>query len=151
MLAANQLPASQLELELTESVLMEDSDGLAAPRQRLKAMGLSLSIDDFGTGYSSLSYLKRFAINSLKIDRSFVRDMESDANDQAIITAIIAMAHKLNLDVVAEGVETREQALLLRQFNCDQIQGYWISRPLPPADVERFASAPIAVLESLPP
>ncbi|MBK6658923.1 MAG: EAL domain-containing protein [Proteobacteria bacterium] len=151
VLAANQLPASQLELELTESVLMEDSDGPGRILDSLKAMGLSLSIDDFGTGYSSLSYLKRFAINSLKIDRSFVRDMEGDANDQAIITAIIAMAHKLNLDVVAEGVETREQALLLRQFNCDQIQGYWISRPLPAADVERFAGAPIAVLDTLPP
>ncbi len=150
VLAANQLPASQLELELTESVLMEDSDGPGRILDSLKAMGLSLSIDDFGTGYSSLSYLKRFAINSLKIDRSFVRDMEADGNDQAIITAIIAMAHKLNLDVVAEGVETREQALLLRQLNCDQIQGYWLSRPLPPADIERFASAPLAVLDSLP-
>jgi predicted signal transduction protein with EAL and GGDEF domain len=151
VLAANKLSPAQLELELTESVLMEDSDGPSRILDSLKAMGLSLSIDDFGTGYSSLSYLKRFAINSLKIDRSFVRDMESDANDQAIITAIIAMAHKLNLDVVAEGVETREQALLLRQFNCDQIQGYWISRPLPPVEVERFASQPIAVLESMPP
>jgi len=150
VLAANGLSPAQLELELTESVLMEDSDGPSRILDSLKAMGLSLSIDDFGTGYSSLSYLKRFAINSLKIDRSFVRDMESDANDQAIITAIIAMAHKLNLDVVAEGVETREQALLLRQFNCDQIQGYWVSRPLPPADVERLASQPLAMLESLP-
>jgi diguanylate cyclase (GGDEF)-like protein len=151
VLADNGLSPAQLELELTESVLMEDSDGPSRILDSLKAMGLSLSIDDFGTGYSSLSYLKRFAINSLKIDRSFVRDMEADANDQAIITAIIAMAHKLNLDVVAEGVETREQALLLRQFNCDQIQGYWISRPLPPADVERLASQPLAMLESLPP
>ena len=150
VLAANSLSASQLELELTESVLMEDSDGPSRILDSLKAMGLSLSIDDFCTGYSSLSYLKRFAINSLKIDRSFVRDMESDANDQAIITAIIAMAHKLNLDVVAEGVETREQALLLRQFSCDQIQGYWVSRPLPAADIERFAAQPIAVLATLP-
>ena len=150
VLAANDLSPSQLELELTESVLMEDSDGPSRILDSLKAMGLSLAIDDFGTGYSSLSYLKRFAINSLKIDRSFVRDMESDANDQAIITAIIAMAHKLNLDVVAEGVESREQALLLRQFNCDQIQGYWVSRPLPAADIERFAAQPIAVLATLP-
>ena len=151
VLAANGLSPAQLELELTESVLMEDSDSAARILDSLKAMGLSLSIDDFGTGYSSLSYLKRFAIDSLKIDRSFVRDMESDSNDQAIITAIIAMAHKLNLAVVAEGVETRQQALLLRQFNCDQIQGYWISRPLPPLDIERLASRPLAVLADLPP
>ena len=151
VLAANGLSPAQLELELTESVLMEDSDSAARILDSLKAMGLSLSIDDFGTGYSSLSYLKRFAIDSLKIDRSFVRDMESDGNDQAIITAIIAMAHKLNLAVVAEGVETRQQALLLRQFNCDQIQGYWISRPLPPLDIERLASRPLAVLADLPP
>ena len=150
ILASNGITPSQLELELTESVLMEDSDGPSLILDSLKAMGLSLSIDDFGTGYSSLSYLKRFAINSLKIDRSFVRDMESDSNDQAIITAIIAMAHKLNLEVVAEGVENREQALLLRQFNCDQIQGYWLSRPLPAADIERFASQPIAALATLP-
>ncbi len=151
VLAANGLSPAQLELELTESVLMEDSDGPGRILDSLKAMGLGLSIDDFGTGYSSLSYLKRFAINSLKIDRSFVRDMESDANDQAIITAIIAMAHKLNLEVVAEGVETREQALLLRQFNCDHIQGYWISRPLPAAAIERLASQPLTMLENLPP
>ncbi len=150
VLAANGLSPSQLELELTESVLMEDSDGPSRILDSLKAMGLSLSIDDFGTGYSSLSYLKRFALNSHKIDRGFDRDMESDANDQAIITAIIAMAHKLNLEVVAEGVETREQALLLRQFNCDQILGYWVSRPLPAADIERFAAQPIAVLAALP-
>ncbi|MBX9606238.1 MAG: EAL domain-containing protein [Gammaproteobacteria bacterium] len=149
-LDANGLAPGQLELELTESVLMEDSDGSGRILESLKAMGLTLSIDDFGTGYSSLSYLKRFAIDSLKIDRSFVRDIESDPNDQAIITAIIAMAHKLNLEVVAEGVETRAQAALLRQFGCDHIQGYWISRPLPANEIERFASQPIAALESLP-
>ena len=150
-LSAHGLDASQLELELTESVLMEDSDGSSDILANLKALGVSLSIDDFGTGYSSLSYLKRFAINSLKIDRSFVSDIESDPNDQAIVTAIIAMAHTLNLKVIAEGVETRAQALLLRQFGCDQIQGYWVSRPLPSTEMLRLASAPIAVLDNLPP
>ncbi len=125
------LPADCLDLELTESALMDDAVTTSAMLKQLNAMNVKISIDDFGTGYSSLSYLKRFSIDTLKIDQSFVRDITTDADDAAIVTAVVTLAHSLNLQVVAEAVETVEQLEFLRRLNCDAIQGYLVSRPLP--------------------
>ncbi|MFP5350808.1 MAG: putative bifunctional diguanylate cyclase/phosphodiesterase, partial [Gammaproteobacteria bacterium] len=119
-----------LELEITESLLLQNVDTTLRSLAALHQMGVHLSIDDFGTGYSSLSYLKRFAIDRLKIDRSFVKDIPRDADDAAITSAIIAMAHKLDLRVVAEGVETAEQLTFLRAHGCDAMQGFYFSRPV---------------------
>ncbi len=124
------LPPKNLALEITESIIMGDVEGAIVIMQHLKALGVSIAIDDFGTGYSSLSYIKRFPINVLKVDRSFVMDIPSDQNDMAITAAIIAMAHKLNLVVIAEGVETPEQLSFLYANHCDEGQGYLFSRPL---------------------
>ena len=104
----------------------------------MKKLGVNLSIDDFGTGYSSLSYLSRFPIDVLKIDRSFVSDITRDASDAAIVASIIALAHNLKLDVIAEGVETVEQLDYLRRHGCDQMQGYYFSKPLAAADFEQL-------------
>lgn len=125
------LPPELLELELSESVIMQGSETVIGILQRLKELGLNLSIDDFGTGYSSLSYLKRFPIDTLKIDQSFVRDIAHDENDAAIINAIISMAHSLKMRVIAEGVETQEQLAFLEAHHCDEIQGYYFSQPVP--------------------
>jgi diguanylate cyclase (GGDEF)-like protein/PAS domain S-box-containing protein len=122
-----------LELELTESILIQDADKALDTLHRLKAMGMKLSIDDFGTGYSSLSYLKRFNVDKLKIDQSFVRDMANNRNDAAIVQAIIQMARSLNLQVIAEGVEDENLAALLHSQQCNEAQGYHYARPLAPA------------------
>ncbi len=127
-----------LELELTESVLMKNAREAATTLAALKEMGLRISIDDFGTGYSSLSYLKRFPLDTLKIDQSFVREITTDADSAAITTAIIAMAHSLKLRVLAEGVETEEQLGFLRNHGCQALQGFLFSRPLPAAQVVQF-------------
>ncbi|WHZ21485.1 MAG: diguanylate cyclase/phosphodiesterase (GGDEF & EAL domains) with PAS/PAC sensor(s) [Nitrospira sp.] len=124
------LNPSQLELELTESIAMRDVDASVTMLEGLRTMGVRLSIDDFGTGYSSLSYLQRFPLSRLKIDQSFVRDLLTNENNAKITRAIIAMAHSLNLSVLAEGVETDEQLSRLREEGCDEVQGYLFSRPV---------------------
>jgi EAL domain-containing protein (putative c-di-GMP-specific phosphodiesterase class I) len=123
-----------LDVEITESVLMEDLPGNTEKLRALRASGVRIAIDDFGTGYSSLGYLSRLPIDALKIDRSFVVRMSDDPQDMTIVTTIISLAHSLDLKVIAEGVETSEQARLLRLVKCDQIQGYLIGRPQGAAD-----------------
>jgi diguanylate cyclase (GGDEF)-like protein len=125
------LPANCRELELTESVLMHKDQNTTKTLCELSEMGIQFSVDDFGTGYSSLTYLQRFPINALKVDRSFVQEITTDANDAKIVTAIITMAHSLDLRVIAEGVETVEQLDYLHLLKCDQAQGYFFSHPLP--------------------
>ncbi len=127
-LASSGLAARYLEIELTETHLMRDAESIIAILSRLKLMGLRLSVDDFGTGYSSLAYLKRFPLDTLKIDRAFVQDILVDANDLSITRAIITLAHSLDLTVVAEGVENEEQLELLRANRCDEVQGYYFSK-----------------------
>ena len=127
----NDLPAHMLELELTESILLQDVDGVMNNLHKLKAMGVKLSIDDFGTGYSSLSYLKRMAIDKLKVDQSFVADLATSADDKAIVRTIIQLGHSLQLTVIAEGVENAEQLALLKKYGCDEAQGYFFSKPVP--------------------
>jgi diguanylate cyclase (GGDEF)-like protein/PAS domain S-box-containing protein len=135
VLARSGLPASCLELEITESTAMEDLEISGQVLRTLQDMGVRIAIDDFGTGHSSLSYLKNFPIHTLKIDRSFVKDIPADPNDAAIAEAAIAMAHSLGLAVIAEGVETEDQLSFLRERQCDAFQGYLIGRPVPPNDL----------------
>ncbi|HAG78124.1 MAG TPA: diguanylate cyclase, partial [Pseudomonas sp.] len=124
ILLEEQLPAAQLELELTESLLLEATEETRQQLIGLKALGLTLAMDDFGTGYSSLSYLKKFPIDVIKIDRSFIKDIPGNQDDVEITSAVIAMARKLHLKVVAEGIETPEQLKFLRRHRCDIGQGY---------------------------
>jgi diguanylate cyclase (GGDEF)-like protein len=131
------LAARYLEIEITESVVMQNAPAALAMLDRLSRMGIHLAVDDFGTGYSSLSYLKRFPLNTLKIDASFIRDLSSDNNDAVIVQAIIALAHSLRLEVVAEGVEQESQLRFLQSFGSDQYQGYLHSKPLPAAEFAR--------------
>ena len=143
-LADNGLDGSRLELELTERVLIDDGGQVRAVLQRLRALGLSISLDDFGTGYSSLSYLTRFHLDTLKIDRAFVRDIEHSERSNSLVNAIIAMGHSLGLRLVAEGVETAGQAAILERMGCHYLQGYHLSRPLAPEALQRFAVARLA-------
>ncbi|MEZ4599647.1 MAG: EAL domain-containing protein [Syntrophotaleaceae bacterium] len=141
------LRAEWLGLELTETVLMQDVEVHIDKLKRLKRLGLLISIDDFGTGYSSLSYLKRFPIDEIKIDRSFVSGLMTDENDTAIVRTILAMAKSLGLRTVAEGVETRSQVELLQRLQCEEMQGYLFSRPLPPEELEKLlASGPLEIM-----
>ena len=130
ILVESGLPTDMLELEITESLLARDADRAIRILGALKNLGVQLSIDDFGTGYSSLSYLKQFPVDRLKIDRSFVMDIDTDPDDAAIASAILGMAASMNLKVVAEGVETEAQLNVLRDKQCDEMQGYLLSRPL---------------------
>lgn len=137
-LARTGLPAEFLELEITEGVLLDTAEQAIATLHQLKSLGVGVSIDDFGTGFSSLSYLKSLPIDSVKIDRSFVRDVNDDSNDAAIAKAIISMAHNLGLRVVAEGVETTEQMEFLGRNRCDEFQGFLLARPMPLEALVRF-------------
>lgn len=139
LLAAMDLPVDSLELELTEGVAVEDPRAAIATMDKLRACGVQLSIDDFGTGYSSLSHLKRFPIYKLKIDRSFVSDLGDDANDRAIVSAIIRMAQALGIATIAEGVETQEQLVFLHDQGCTEAQGYYCGRPMPAVQLETMA------------
>lgn len=136
VLAGSGLRPELLELEITESSIMEKPQEAAELLGQLKALGILIAIDDFGTGYSSLSYLKLFPIDHLKIDRSFVSDIETDANDAAIVAAAVSLAHNLGLSVIAEGVETAVQVARLHELGCDELQGYHFSKPLPADEIE---------------
>lgn len=138
-LARNGIAGSQIELELTEGMLIDASPQTHSVLAALKDSGIALAIDDFGTGYSALGYLKKFPIDKLKIDRSFIQDITSQPADAAITSTIISLAHSLNMRVVAEGVETADQHYLLSNWGCDGVQGYHFSRPLPAEQIfERY-------------
>lgn len=137
-LEQSQFPPHMLEMELTESLLIDDTERLASTLANLRNMGLHLSIDDFGTGYSNLGYLKKFEVEYLKIDQSFVRRMEQNPEDALIVKAIIQLASSLGLETIAEGVETESAANILRDLGCKMAQGYLWSRPLPPREIENF-------------
>ncbi|HNH09568.1 MAG TPA: EAL domain-containing protein, partial [Leptospiraceae bacterium] len=120
-----------LELELTESILIHDTENVLNTIKRLKKIGVKLSIDDFGTGYSSLSYLKRFAVDKLKIDQSFVRELHQNQEDAAIVRAVVQMAKSLNLRTIAEGIESENILQILAEYGCNEVQGYYFSKPVP--------------------
>jgi EAL domain-containing protein (putative c-di-GMP-specific phosphodiesterase class I) len=134
ILSESDLPGECLQIEITESTAMQDFDLITQTIHELSRMGVHISIDDFGTSYSSLGYLKRFPVSSIKIDRTFIRDLLEDIDDAAITTAIIAIGHILSLNVVAEGVETEKQLNFLLSQNCDEIQGYLLDHPMPAAE-----------------
>jgi EAL domain-containing protein (putative c-di-GMP-specific phosphodiesterase class I) len=135
LVSAAGIDPALIELEITESQLMQDPDHAIRVMRALRDAGMRIAIDDFGTGYSSLAYLTRFPVGALKIDRSFVKDMSSDTADATIVRTIIEMAHSLGFTVVAEGVETEEQANFLRLLRCEQAQGYLFARPMPAAEL----------------
>ncbi len=143
-----QLNPNKLELEITEGMVIGDTDAVARKLEILAGLGISLAIDDFGTGYSSLAYLKRFPVHQLKIDRSFINDITEDHDDAAITDAVIRLGHSLGLQVVAEGVETMEQAQILRQKGCDVLQGYFFSKPVPAHEFEQWVRDHMASLTS---
>ncbi len=135
VLKSTELSPDQLDLELTESALMENASHTQAMLNRLRNMGISITIDDFGTGYSSLAYLKRFPISALKIDRMFISDVHQNADDASITKAIILLANSLNLEVIAEGVELKEHLDFLTSLDCHTIQGFLVARPLDSVDM----------------
>jgi EAL domain-containing protein (putative c-di-GMP-specific phosphodiesterase class I)/PAS domain-containing protein len=138
------LPPERLKLELTESVLFRSTDAVREPFLLLHGAGVGFMLDDFGTGYSSLSYLKRFPIEAIKIDRSFIHSMVRDPDAASIVQAVVSMAHALKMTVVAEGVETQEQLIFLRAYRCDHLQGYLVAPPLAEAEVEPWMRSPIS-------
>jgi EAL domain-containing protein (putative c-di-GMP-specific phosphodiesterase class I) len=140
----------QVQLEITEGAVLKNVDHIIATLNQLRAMGISIALDDFGTGYSSLSYLKRFPIHAVKIDRSFVRDLEHDASDATIVSTVIAMAENMGLTVIAEGVETEFQLAFLRERGCEEFQGNLVSEPVTPGELTDIlrerAGAPAVVV-----
>ena len=134
-LAASGLAAGRLELEITESVLLQDNDTTMGILHRLRSLGVRISMDDFGTGYSSLSYLRRFPFDKIKIDQSFVRNFSAEKGSVEIIRAVVGLGQALSMEVLAEGVETVEQLRMLQKEGCDALQGYLFSKPKPLADV----------------
>jgi EAL domain-containing protein (putative c-di-GMP-specific phosphodiesterase class I) len=136
IIQASGLDPSTLELEITESMVMAHGESAVEVLESLKSTGVHITIDDFGTGYSSLAYLKRFPIDSIKIDRSFIRDLPGDPGSAMITRAVIALAHSLRLQVVAEGVETEAQLAFLRTLNCDEFQGFYLYRSLPQSELD---------------
>jgi EAL domain-containing protein (putative c-di-GMP-specific phosphodiesterase class I) len=131
------LPGDALELEITEGVLLSGHDPVREQLRQLSALGIELAMDDFGTGYSSLSYLREYPFDVLKIDRSFIGGIADDAADRALVEAIVAMAQRLELKVVAEGVEKESQRMILRELGCDQAQGWLFGKAMPPTDLMR--------------
>jgi EAL domain-containing protein (putative c-di-GMP-specific phosphodiesterase class I) len=138
ILSKTGLPAELLEIEVTESVMAEDNHVVLDTLHALKAMGIRIALDDFGTGYSSLSYLRRFSFDKIKIDKSFVQGQTHDQGVRVILEAILGMCHKLGLAVIGEGVETRQQLTMLRQYGCTEVQGYLLGRPMPAQMVDKF-------------
>jgi predicted signal transduction protein with EAL and GGDEF domain len=136
-----QLEPSVLELEVTENILMKNAELAVQTLGRLKEIGVKIAIDDFGTGYSSLSYLKQFPIDRLKIDKAFVKDVDSDPNDAAIAMAVIAMAGSMDMRVIAEGVENNNQLSFLREKQCDEVQGFLLSRPIPSQEMSGYLNS----------
>ena len=145
LLQRHGLPPRAIELELTETLLASDQEDLPALLHRLHGAGVGLSLDDFGTGYSSLSYLARFHLNTVKIDRSFVMNLQEDSRNHSLVRAIISMAHSLHLQVVAEGVESALQLAILQAEGCDYLQGYLLGRPMP---AEQLHARPLALTEA---
>jgi EAL domain-containing protein (putative c-di-GMP-specific phosphodiesterase class I) len=137
-LSESGLEPKYLELELTESVLIEDSAHASTVLQRLKSLGVKLSIDDFGTGYTNLPCLKRFAVDKLKIDSSLIRNLASNKEDEAIVRAIIQMAHSLNVKTIAEGVEQEQSVAILHELHCDEVQGAYFAMPMPTDKVVNY-------------
>jgi len=150
-LLGSQLPARRLELEITESVLLQDNDATMRTLHKLRALGVGISMDDFGTGYSSLSYLHRFPFDKIKIDQSFVRNLESEKGGIEIVRAVIGLGKALDMVVLAEGVETAEQLDILQLEGCDELQGYLFSKPRPARDVQAIIAGYPALKDGLPP
>ena len=139
------LPAACIAIEITEGLLLDARPEVIEKLNQFRDGGIQIALDDFGTGFSAMAYLKKFPLDYLKIDQSFVRDMQDDPGDRAIVEAIIVMAHKLGLKVVAEGVETMEQRALLAVAGCDYAQGYLFARPMPALEFEELAKRAVAV------
>ena len=143
-LEASGLPADRLELEITESVLLDEGEASATALRAIRDLGVGLVLDDFGTGYSSLSYLRRLPLDTIKIDRSFVAGIDDDNSNLPIVEAVIALAHGLGIEVVAEGIETAGQLARLRDLVCDRGQGYWFARPQPPEALDALLAGGVA-------
>ncbi|MBM3393935.1 MAG: EAL domain-containing protein [Betaproteobacteria bacterium] len=143
VLAATAFDPSRLELEVTESLLLHNADEIVSSLRKLARDGIRISVDDFGSGHASLSYLRQFPIKAVKVDRGLVRDVDSNAEHAAMIQAIVAMAHSLNIRVIAEAVETREQLTVLETLGCDEYQGNLFSRPVPAIDIAARFLAPL--------